>query len=83
MTPEQFCYWLQGFVESDGDLPSERQWKSINAHLQTVFKKVTPQAGPSLDLGKVLQDRARQNWPVNPEIDPSYLQEPKQPRFIC
>ncbi len=42
MTPEQFAYWLQGFVELHGELPSEEQWKLIKEHLQTVFNKVTP-----------------------------------------
>lgn len=43
MTPEQFAYWLQGFVElGQGTMPTEAQWKSIQDHLQTVFKKVTP-----------------------------------------
>lgn len=47
MTPEQFCYWMQGFAElNGGDMPTEAQWKSINDHLQTVFKKVTPPVGP-------------------------------------
>lgn len=45
MTPEQFTYWLQGFVELHGEMPSEAQWKSIKEHLQTVFAKVTPQVG--------------------------------------
>lgn len=42
MTPEQFCYWLQGFVELSGQPPTEEQWVSINNHLKTVFRKVTP-----------------------------------------
>lgn len=41
MTPEQFCYWLQGFCELNGSLPSDEQWKSINEHLQLVFNKQT------------------------------------------
>ena len=43
MTPEQFAYWLNGFAELNQAPPTEAQWKSINEHLQTVFKKVTPQ----------------------------------------
>ncbi len=43
MTPEQFCYWLQGFTELGSTPPSPEQWKSINAHLKTVFVKVTPE----------------------------------------
>jgi hypothetical protein len=43
MTPEQFTYWLQGFVElGKGAAPTPEQWKSIQEHLATVFKKVTP-----------------------------------------
>lgn len=46
MTPEQFCYWLQGYAEthtSDSTWqPSCREWKIILDHLNTVFKKVTP-----------------------------------------
>ncbi|MOA50053.1 hypothetical protein D3C78_1730250 [compost metagenome] len=43
MTPEQFAYWLQGFVELGGGAqPTPEQWRSISEHLQTVFTKVTP-----------------------------------------
>jgi hypothetical protein len=46
MTPEQFAYWLQGFVElGKGAAPTAEQWKSIAEHLETVFKKVTPKVG--------------------------------------
>lgn len=47
MTPDQFCYWLQGFFElkrtidhRDGATPETM--KMIEDHLQTVFNKVTP-----------------------------------------
>lgn len=43
MTAEQFTYWLQGFIElTGGERPSAAQWQAIGDHLQTVFKKVTP-----------------------------------------
>jgi hypothetical protein len=43
MTPENFTYWLNGFVELTGSIPpSEGQWKSICEHLSTVFSKITP-----------------------------------------
>lgn len=42
MTPEQFCYWLQGFSEIVGKAPDNLQWLMIHDHLQTVFHKVTP-----------------------------------------
>lgn len=42
MSPEQFAYWLQGFVElNGGKQPTAEQWASIKEHLTTVFKKVT------------------------------------------
>lgn len=41
MTPEQFCYWLQGYAELSDSPPDIVQWESINAHLKEVFKKVT------------------------------------------
>jgi hypothetical protein len=46
MTPEQFCYWLQGFVELNGRLPNEAEWQSIKDHLAVVFRKVTPPTYP-------------------------------------
>lgn len=64
MTPENFCYWLQGFSELNGQAPTEDQWKSITEHLGLVFKKVTP-PGPGqttlverLNNGGLLRDRA-------------------------
>lgn len=42
MTPQDFTYWLQGFVElNDGRMPSEKQWIAIQNHLQLVFEKKT------------------------------------------
>lgn len=42
MTPEQFAYWLQGFVELNGATPNETQWLQIKDHLKVVFEKLTP-----------------------------------------
>jgi hypothetical protein len=44
MTPEQFCYWLQGFIElTDGSTPPNVfQWKNVQEHLKLVFEKATP-----------------------------------------
>lgn len=45
MTPENFCYWLQGYFEicrADSNLDlSESKVKIIREHLELVFKKVT------------------------------------------
>lgn len=43
MNAQEFCYWLNGFVElNDGDHPTPAQWDSICEHLALVFNKVTP-----------------------------------------
>lgn len=40
MTPENFVYWLQGFVELNDNKPlTEEQWGSIKRHLELVFTK--------------------------------------------
>jgi hypothetical protein len=45
MNEREFCYWLQGFFELNGedlvDLSAE-QVRMIKDHLNLVFKKVTP-----------------------------------------
>ena len=52
MTPEQFCYWLQGMIEckSEGDFFTLRETQAIRDHLSIVFTKVTPdRTGTILD----------------------------------
>jgi hypothetical protein len=77
MTPEQFCYWLQGFRElTNGADPTPAQWKMIKEHLQTVFKKVTPSlaGAPSLNPNRELLPggpvygpyRNPDAWPIHP-----------------
>jgi hypothetical protein len=42
MTPENFCYWLQGMLEiSNTTSLNETQIGQIKEHLQLVFKKET------------------------------------------
>ena len=41
-TPEEFAFWLQGYVEINGNLPDEVQWAVIVNKLGTVFNKQTP-----------------------------------------
>lgn len=42
MNSNDFCYWLQGFVElTGGERPTQEQWESIVEHLGLVFHKVT------------------------------------------
>lgn len=43
MTPENFCYWLQGFFELENPAAlSVQQVQQIKDHLQLVFRKETP-----------------------------------------
>jgi hypothetical protein len=42
MTPQDFCYWLQGFAELTDKPPTAAQWKAIQDHLALAFTKVTP-----------------------------------------
>lgn len=44
MTPEQFVYWLQGFVELNKDrLPTNEQWDMIKENLKIAFNKIKGQ----------------------------------------
>lgn len=49
MTPQNFCYWLQGFFEITGtDIKSlnEKQINMIKAHLRLVFRdSIDPSMG--------------------------------------
>lgn len=51
MTPEQFCYWLQGQFElKGGDTKlSKDQIRMIADHLQSVFTKAIPVTKATFD----------------------------------
>jgi hypothetical protein len=48
MTPENFCYWLQGYFEltGPGAMLSTRQLDVVRDHLRLVFDKQTPERSP-------------------------------------
>lgn len=54
MTPQDFTYWLQGFVEmTEADTISDAQWKMIKDHLKLTMNKQTPKYNlPSFGLGE-------------------------------
>jgi hypothetical protein len=98
MTPENFAYWLQGFVElTQGQTPNPAQWKSIQEHLATVFKKVTPAVGETTvkvtvdtkdaqksvdDLKKAYEDLARRARETGPfTTGPVFPMSPGLPAF--
>lgn len=62
MTPEQFCYWLQGFFElkrtidhREGATPETM--KVIEDHLRLVFDKKTPQR-----LSREFTEEEKREW---------------------
>ena len=69
MTPEQFCYWLQGRAEMQPDNPpSAEEWKMIVDHLQLVFRKETPvraSAASALAIAaeRINRERSQQQQP--------------------
>jgi len=71
MTPEQFCYWLNGFGQLTTDAPNPEQWKAIKEHLETVFTKVTPSSPGYLgnDLGRLGQIAPLTPAPPSPPSD--------------
>lgn len=77
MTPEQFCYWLQGFCELNPCPPNDAQWQAIRDHLQTVFAKVTPTLNE-----EILRELAKKRFSgddkryVSPSIVPHDWQKP-------
>lgn len=69
MTPEQFCYWIQGFAElNNGAVPNETQWRSINDHLKTVFNKVTPPRFGITGVGTSISDYAISTSPLHTAV---------------
>jgi hypothetical protein len=81
MTPEQFCYWLQGFVEIHGNTPSDEEWVVIKDHIKTVFHKVTPnKLKPIPDVPhpfptwqETHKDNDLHRWPNNPYNPPDII----------
>lgn len=51
MTPENFCYWLQGCLEiSNPRSLNELETQIVKDHLSLVFKKETPNRLPSSNI---------------------------------
>ena len=72
MTPENFCYWLQGKLEIDGNIESlnKEQIEIINDHLKLVFNKVTPERGKKETLS-ALEKTLNNNKSIFPDFKPT------------
>jgi hypothetical protein len=44
MTTEQFIYWLKGFIEINGNLPTPEQWEIIKNTIKNIPEKITANA---------------------------------------
>lgn len=71
MTPENFCYWLQGYIEisranNQPIVITDKEVKVIEDHLSLVLTKVTPNrstiSGIELTHGYPLQHRNDGKW---------------------
>jgi hypothetical protein len=67
MTPENFCYWIQGLLELTPDLKTltEEQVKMVRDHLGYVFTHMAPKAPSAappgnFDLRKALDSMAQE-----------------------
>ena len=86
MEPLQFCYWLQGFAEINGQPPTEAQWQAIREHLQTVFEKKTPKYIPrNTTAVPVYIPRKKTAVPVADSIEwsESCEKDIDYPRAVC
>lgn len=80
MSPENFCYWLQGYFElhqarmkcgeSPHDIFGPEQYKEIKNHLGLVFKKETPSFFPT-DQTMFCGEKAAEDIFVNYKFGPS------------
>lgn len=82
MEPRDFCYWLQGVIESRGihGLTNE-ELTMVEDHLKLVFKKVTPERKFTREeleeLGKFRSPPLSPGWnppfvdPINPFFTPT------------
>lgn len=82
MSPEQFCYWLQGVLEIrslvDITTPgmNEKEVSVIKEHLSTVFIKVTPDHSEPKDLGESLSESFKNfNKTLSPDDAKKLLEE--------
>ena len=81
LTPEQFCYWLQGFMEmQDPKELDSTQTQIIKDHLNEVFDKVTP-ARKSAGLPHFCKSELPEGF-EKLEIKPESFKKKSSPGFM-
>ena len=90
MTPEQFCYWLRGYLEIAKPEEMEiDEIKEIESHLNLVMEKVTPTQTPISKTEKSINDWIRDIEKKVPDRSPTIPPTPLIPpptsedRKIC
>ena len=69
MTPENFCYWLQGFIEIENPKTiNTQQVQEIKNHLQLVFEKKTPTIKQQLENHFCSQELAANYLKLNKDL---------------
>lgn len=84
LSPESFCYWLQGFVELNPNaMLTLTQWQIVKDHLALVFKKETPDrtVAPRQDQVGVPSERGQPfpsypGYPADRLLDTRFGQPP-------
>lgn len=81
MTPNDFVYWLQGYVELNGDVPTEQQWEVIKDHLQLVMDKKTPVRNVVVETNSLREhmEKIAEQFKDNPEWQQQLLRDKLKP----
>lgn len=82
MSPENFVYWLNGFVELDGSLPTEQQWYSIKDHLKLVMDKKSPVRNVEVPSLKEHMEKIAEQFKDNPEWQQQLLRDKVNPKDL-
>lgn len=89
MTPEQFVYWLQGFIEIDDAEElniSPRQAQIIKDHLKEVFTKKTPNRSQLEQIKDISNKNNKINTPfifAPTYTKPNGVWDDLDSKFIC
>ena len=86
MTPEQFVYWLQGFMEmANPSTLNETQTQQIKDHLKLVFDKKTPIRLSTNSTDPIINPTVGPNTiqPYNPLTGPDWTWKPNPYTVTC